>query len=755
MPFDRAAFDETLTNARKRLLAARNALGHWEGDLSSSALSTATAVFALHQVVAAFKGDARDRDLVIQAGRLIREGLAWLALHQNADGGWGDTTRSFSNISTTALCWAAFVADENWAAGAYETTLRAVEQWLVRQAGSLAPEVLASAIADRYGEDRTFSVPILTMMALAGRLGPGPEAWDLVPALPFELAAFPQRWFKWLKLPVVSYALPALIAIGQVRHVLRPSRRSAARFVRTLARGRTLRLLGRIQPTSGGFLEATPLTSFVVMSLAAAGRADHAVVRRGVEFLVRSVRPDGSWPIDTNLATWVTTLSINALAHNPDFHQVVSASERSKLREWLVSQQYRTEHPYTLADPGGWAWTDLPGGVPDADDTPGALLALRHLGDIDDRTRAAAASGVRWLLGLQNADGGMPTFCRGWGKLPFDRSSPDLTAHALRAWQAWVDDLPPSLARRVHAGIKRAQGYLAAVQAPDGHWSPLWFGNQHRKEEDNPTYGTSRVLRAAGNPEAGLGVLSRAIGWLLEAQNPDGGWGGGPGTPSTIEETALAVEALATNGGTGIFVCLFGGTGIPACGGTDILVCRRVGERDGIPAVSEPTRETSGIPAEPETSKNACPASQAMQQNQDRQECLSHHREECLRHQNGVPGRLDGQAGMPVPPPILSESDGSETFAAQLSTNVSEGIASAISRGVSWLIQHTDRGRNFEPSPIGFYFAKLWYWEQLYPLIWTVGALEQVAVLGQQRLAEVGDKPDALQCETVAPGEPN
>ena len=34
----------------------------------------------------------------------------------------------------------------------------------------------------------------------------------------------------------------------------------------------------------------------------------------GVKFLVNSVRPDGSWPIDTNLATWNTTLAINALA---------------------------------------------------------------------------------------------------------------------------------------------------------------------------------------------------------------------------------------------------------------------------------------------------------------------------------------------------------------------------------------------------------------------------------------------------------
>src|SRR5690606_25599498 len=45
----------------------------------------------------------------------------------------------------------------------------------------------------------------------------------------------------------------------------------------------------------------------------------------------------------------------------------------------------------------------------------------------------AVRRGVTWLLDLQNRDGGWPTFCRGWGKLPFDRSSPDITAHCMRA----------------------------------------------------------------------------------------------------------------------------------------------------------------------------------------------------------------------------------------------------------------------------------------------------------------------------------
>ena len=125
-------------------------------------------------------------------------------------------------------------------------------------------------------------------------------------------------------------------------------------------------MLKRIQPTNGGFLEATPLTSFVTMSLAGMGLAQHPVAQNGTSSsLIDSVRPDGSWPIDTNLATWVTTLSVNALGDDlPEEH-------REPILAGLLDQQYKTVHPYTKADPGGWAWTDLPGGVPDGDDTRG------------------------------------------------------------------------------------------------------------------------------------------------------------------------------------------------------------------------------------------------------------------------------------------------------------------------------------------------------------------------------------------------
>ncbi len=595
-------FNSVLANARAALLAERTPGGFWVGELSASALSTATAVFALDMV-----GDPKYTPLV-------RNGLKWLAENQNADGGWGDTTKSFSNLSTTCLGWAVFNIPD---AEGYTETIDRAEAWIGNVAGTLDAKPLSKKIADRYGKDRTFSVPILTMLALAGRLWDGNDPWRLVPQLPFELAALPFWCFQILQLPVVSYALPALIAIGQVRHAKRPTWNPITRFFRWLTKRETLRKLREIQPTTGGYLEAAPLTSFVAMSLIGAGQANHDVVRHALRFLEGNVRPDGSWPIDTNLSTWVTTLAVNALSPSPHVGEGLGVGGT---KQWLLKQQYRTVHPYTQVAPGGWAWTDLSGGVPDADDTPGALLALAKFGEPDDATLSAAAAGVTWLLDLQNADGGMPTFCKGWTGLPFDRSSNDLTAHALRAWVAWRPHLPPRLQKRIDDGTRRGLAYLLKTQRPDGAWEPLWFGNQHSAEVANLTYGTSRVLLLADVPDLTdtvMSALRRGAEYLIGSQNADGGWGGRAGTPSSIEETALAVEGLS-----------------------------------------------------------------------------AHLRRDC-----------EG-AGHMV-----------------------RSLAVAAKSGISFLSQATNSGTHFPPSPIGFYFANLWYFETLYPVIDTVAALTRFANL--------------------------
>ncbi|MFT5324531.1 MAG: squalene-hopene/tetraprenyl-beta-curcumene cyclase [Planctomycetaceae bacterium] len=683
---------EQLTSAfetAKDLLLAecRNEPGElprWEGELSTSALSTATAIMALQQVCNSGRS-AADYSLDANFDALIRGGLSWLADHQNEDGGWGDTVKSISNISTTMLTHAVFHATGT--ADEFADHVDKAKQYIDEKGG--VPAVVA-----RYGKDKTFSVPILTHCALAGLVD-----WKEVTSLPFELACLPAKFYSTIRLPVVSYALPALIAIGQVKHHHRPSWNPIVRFIRNRAIKKTLKVLDRIQPPNGGFLEAAPLTSFVTMSLAGKGLADHVVVKRAVGFLCESVRPDGSWPIDTNLATWVTTLSINALQEH------VPEKLRPGLSKWLLDQQYKEVHPFTNAAPGGWAWTDLPGGVPDADDAPGAMLALQTLSRPDQAPRRSGShdtemperrgacsslpgadetprspnptepeeatlpdelsalaeplgNGIQWLLKLQNRDGGFPTFCRGWGTLPFDRSSADITAHCLRSlsrwsihtfakwvdevvptssdfgsndsdFDAWEDELDRQIKRNLPPSVNSAEKsitkgfqFLERVQRPNGSWVPLWFGNQFAENDENPVYGTSRVLMAYRD----LGMLDapeaqRAAAWLASVQEPlpepsfldpcpstPRGWGGDVGIAPSVEETALAAEVLLE---------------------------------------FEPYR------------KNA----------------------------------FDG---------------------------------------ISWLIDRVVDGSVCVPTPIGFYFARLWYFERLYPLIFAVSALRRAVEISEE-----------------------
>jgi squalene-hopene/tetraprenyl-beta-curcumene cyclase len=547
---------------RERLIAEMTPEGYWQGELSSSALSTATAVSALICI-----------DRQAHQG-LIESGVRWLTDYQNSDGGWGDTTDSPSNISTTFLGISALTLH-----GGAEDCLGRARAYLETQAGKTPDEWIAT-LHRIYGDDRTFAVPILTHAAIAGLV-----PWDVVPSLPFELAALPHGLYRFLRLQVVSYALPALIAVGLTVHRRKPRRNAFTSTLRAAITPLALRKLRSIQPSSGGFLEATPLNSFVTMSLAAAGLGDHPVARDCVRFIVASARSDGSWPIDSDLSVWLTTQAVLALESGGHLADIDAA----KTQAWLLRQQYKNIHPYTHSAPGGWAWTHRPGGVPDADDTARAITALARLGATEHLT-----SGGHWLLSIQNSDGGWPTFCRGWGRLPFDRSSPDITAHAIQALAA----MPPTT--RLDAVIRRGRRYLESSQRDDGSWFPLWFGNQTVAGRHNPVFGTAQVLPALGASPA----MQRAVAFLIGAQNSDGGWGGAAGVASSVEETAVAVSALS--------------------GASEVADARP-----------------------------------------------------------------------------------------------------AASRGLDYLVGRVEAGTWDRPAPIGLYFAKLWYSERLYPIIWIAEALGQ------------------------------
>ncbi len=252
---------------------------------------------------------------------------------------------------------------------------------------------------------------------------------------------------------------------------------------------------------------------------------------------------------------------------------------------------------------------------------------LIDTGEFDDgvkkKVAAAAELGVDWLIKLQNRDKGWPTFCRGWGKLPFDRSGSDITAHVIRGLLAWKNELALDT---VEKAIKSGFRYLARQQQEDGSWLPLWFGNQDQPDEINPCYGTAKVLMAYRDANS-FDTHQALFGlrWLVGNQNPDGGWGGGASVVwddprlghSSVEETALCTEVL-----------------------------------------------------------------------------LDHPDED-----------------------------------SQL----------AATRGSEWLMNAVESGLVGNYTPIGFYFAKLWYYEKLYPVIFATSALGRKLQLEQCTLHETSD----------------
>jgi squalene-hopene/tetraprenyl-beta-curcumene cyclase len=539
---NRTETQKRLNELGKNLILELKPEGYWEGRLSSSALAVAVAVAALYF----------DNPKV--HAKEIDRGLNWLKSNINTDGSFGDTPESPGNISTSLLVYAAanLFREEKSRIISFQEKIAG---YLQMQNIDIHSEQVSKVILNHYQKDYTFSVPILAMSGLCGI--PGKDAFNHIPQLPFELSLLPRKFYRLLNLSVVSYAIPALVAVGIV---IFKKKNSGLfwRMVRKFSVPRALKILHRMLPESGGYLEAIPLTAFVALSLINAGYGETEVVKKGIDFLKNTQREDGGWPIDVDLSTWVTSLSVEAFRSNLD--GFIDTDLQDKITEHFKLIQTKFIHPFNGSRPGGWGWTNFPGSVPDGDDTPGAILAMLRM-EPASQVKREVYDGCRWLFRLQNSDGGFPTFSKGWGKLPFDQSCSDLTGHSLLVFssvmETYGDDLSGRQKKRLVKAFEKALQYLEKRQRRDGSWLPLWFGNQLTEDHTNPVYGTARVVTYLRDSlEHGwlseelrqrlAKLVSNGKQYLISVQNKDGNWGGAKNIPGTMEETALAVSALAS-----------------------------------------------------------------------------------------------------------------------------------------------------------------------------------------------------------------
>lgn len=257
--------------------------------------------------------------------------------------------------------------------------------------------------------------------------------------------------------------------------------------------------------------------------------------------------------------------------------------------DWLLDQQIHASGDWSQtvkAEPGGWCFEHNNDYYPDSDDTAMVLMVLKSLFsetpaddrlppnlqlvdeecesetgisqvDIMDRTTQAIDRGVRWMLAMQNRDGG-------WGAFDRNNDSEFLCHVPFADHNAMIDPSTPDLSGRVlealgqlgfteeHDAVAKAVAYIRSTQEPDGSWFGRWGVNY--------IYGTWQVITglvAVGVPQDDPAIRA-GVNWLLAHQQSCGGWGETPETyadptlrgqgPVTASQTAWAVLGLLAAG---------------------------------------------------------------------------------------------------------------------------------------------------------------------------------------------------------------
>jgi squalene-hopene/tetraprenyl-beta-curcumene cyclase len=265
---------------------------------------------------------------------------------------------------------------------------------------------------------------------------------------------------------------------------------------------------------------------------------------------------------------WDTALTLRSLAVSGVCEDDDAAV---KTVDWLLDKEVTRRGDWAkhaLAPPAGWFFEYHNEFYPDVDDTAMVLIALAELeqgsgarnqgpGARARRIAAAAERARKWILAMQNRDGGWGAFdkdndaeflCR----VPFadhnamiDPSTADLTGRVLEALALWGQSPNDPAMRR---GIE----FLRRTQERDGCWYGRWGVNY--------IYGTWQGLvglAACGVP-ADDPAMKHGAAWLLGHQHACGGWGEsaysyeqpelrGQG-PVTASQTAWAILGLIAAG---------------------------------------------------------------------------------------------------------------------------------------------------------------------------------------------------------------
>lgn len=246
---------------------------------------------------------------------------------------------------------------------------------------------------------------------------------------------------------------------------------------------------------------------------------------------------------------WDTAWSVVALLESgvPRNHPALI-----KTGDWLLKKEVRDpgdwQHKNPHVEPSGWYFQYANEFYPDVDDSAVVMMALQgtSMPMIIEKENAILRS-LKWILGMQNDDGGWASFDRNNNRTIFDHIP-------FADWAALLDPSTSDITARCidimgrlgfdnkHAVSVRAINYLKSEQEDDGSWFGRWGVNY--------IYGTWSVITGLSSigEDMTQPYIQKAVSWMKDVQNSDGGWGE---SCKSYEDSKLKAIGASTASQTG------------------------------------------------------------------------------------------------------------------------------------------------------------------------------------------------------------